>query len=226
METINIETHPLHDPKSQVYKALVKKCRTDLNEHGLFNLPGFMRPEALNKVLKQIKPIIAKDAFEHRRHHNIYFKKSIPGLEKNHPALQSLQTINHSICADQIEGSPITKLYDWDPLASFLADVMHKDTLHKMDDRIAGANVMTYYEGEALSWHFDRSEFTTTLLLQAPNSGGEFEYLQDLRSPDSPNYTGVAALLSGKLQTSICPQTAGTLNVFKGVNLNRGQLFF
>ena len=112
METINIETYPLHDPKSQVYKALVKKCRTDLNEHGLFNLPGFMRPEALNKVLKQIKPIIAKDAFEHRRHHNIYFKKSIPGLEKNHPALQSFQTINHTICTDQIEGSAITKSYD------------------------------------------------------------------------------------------------------------------
>ncbi len=54
---------------------------------------------------------------------------------------------------------------------------MHKNTLHKMDDRIAGANVMTYYEGKALSWHFDRSEFTTTFLLQALNSGGEFEYL-------------------------------------------------
>ena len=38
---------------------------------------------------------------------------------------------------------------------------MHKNTLHKMDDRIAGANVMTYYEGKALNWHFDRSEYTT-----------------------------------------------------------------
>ena len=39
-----------------------------------------------------------------------------------------------------------------------------------MDDRIAGANVMTYYDGEARNWHFDRSEFTTTLLLQAPST--------------------------------------------------------
>lgn len=87
-----------------------------------------------------------------------------------------------------------------------------------MDDRIASANVMTYYEDEALNWHFDHSEFTTTLLLQAPNFGGEFEYLQDLRSPDNPNYKGVAGQLSGNLQTSIYPQTAGALNVFKGVN--------
>jgi hypothetical protein len=97
METINIETYPLHDPKSQVYKALVKKCRTELNEHGLFNLPSFMRSEALNKVLKQIKPIIAKDAFEHSRHHNIYFKKSIPGLEKTiQPCSRFRQLITRS----------------------------------------------------------------------------------------------------------------------------------
>ncbi|KAG1702812.1 50S ribosomal protein L21 [Nymphon striatum] len=29
---------------------------------------------------------------------------------------------------------------------------------------------MAYKEGETLNWHFDRSEFTTTLLLQAPQS--------------------------------------------------------
>ena len=87
-----------------------------------------------------------------------------------------------------------------------------------MDDRIAGANVMTYYDGEARNWHFDRSEFTTTLLLQAPSNGREFEYLRDLRTDDDPNYDGVAALLNGQLETTICPQAAGTLNVFRGVN--------
>jgi hypothetical protein len=95
---------------------------------------------------------------------------------------------------------------------------MNKPALYTMDDRIAGANVMTYYHGEALNWHFDRSEFTTTLLLQAPKAGGEFEYLRDLRTAEDPNYAGVAELLMGKRQTQICPQEAGTLNVFRGVN--------
>ena len=78
-----------------------------------------------------------------------------------------------------------------------------------MDDRIAGANVMTYYDGEGLNWHFDRSEFTTTLLLQAPSAGGAFEYLRDLRSEDDPNYDGVAALLNGELGHNPLPTGCG-----------------
>ena len=95
---------------------------------------------------------------------------------------------------------------------------MQKPALYPMDDRIADANVMTYYDGEGLNWHFDRSEFTTKLLLQAPSAGGEFEYLRDLRSEDDPNYDGVAALLNGEQDTTLCPQDVGTLNVFRGVN--------
>jgi hypothetical protein len=56
------------------------------------------------------------------------------------------------------------------------------------------------------------------LLLQTPSAGGAFEYLRDLRSEEDPNYDGVAALLNGELDTTLCPQDAGTLNVFRGVN--------
>lgn len=49
---------------------------------------------------------------------------------------------------------------------------MCKPRLYLMDDPLARANVMSYHHGEALDWHFGRSEFTTTLLLQAPDAGG------------------------------------------------------
>jgi hypothetical protein len=78
---------------------------------------------------------------------------------------------------------------------------------------------MTYREGERLNWHFDRSEFTTTILLQAPLAGGEFLYHTDLRSETDPNYDGVARLLRGEdpdMQRQTL--TPGTLNVFKGRN--------
>jgi protocatechuate 3,4-dioxygenase beta subunit len=70
-----------------------------------------------------------------------------------------------------------------------------------------------------LNWHFDRSEFTTTLLLQAPEAGGAFEYRTDLRSAEDPNYDGVARLLTGQdpdLQSITLEP--GTLNVFRGKN--------
>jgi hypothetical protein len=80
-------------------------------------------------------------------------------------------------------------------------------------------NVMSYRDGEALNWHFDRSEFTTTLLLQAPDEGGDFQYRPDLRTDTDPNYDGVARLLEGKDDdVKTLKLSAGTLNVFKGKN--------
>jgi hypothetical protein len=88
-----------------------------------------------------------------------------------------------------------------------------------MDDPLARVNVMGYRAGEALNWHFDRSQFTTTLLIQAPESGGEFQYRSALRSDSDPNYGGVARVLrceDGAIRT--LPLKPGTLTVFKGKN--------
>ncbi len=167
----------------------------------------------------EVTPVLDAHAFTHKRSHNIYFRKEIPGLAAGHPALRRFETSNQTICADQIPGSLPVRLYDWPDLAAFLAATMDKPALFPMDDRIACANVMRYTTGEALNWHFDRSEFTTTLLLQAPRDGGAFEYRTALRSDDDPNYDGVARMLRGEdpdIQSIVAQ--AGTLNVFRGKN--------
>ena len=129
-----------------------------------------------------------------------------------------VETINHTLCGDQI-AEPLRQIYEWPELAAFLAQVMQKPILYPMDDPLACANVMGYYEGEGLNWHFDRSEFTTTLLLQASRKGGDFQYRQALRSDQDQNYDGIARLLRGEdSEVSTLQLGAGDLNVFKGVN--------
>ena len=91
--------------------------------------------------------------------------------------------------------------------------------LYQMEDEISRLNVMGYNDGEALNWHFDRSEFTTTLLLQAPDEGGEFQYRTGLRTDTDPNYDGIGEFLSGdQNDVKTLPLQAGTLNVFRGKN--------
>ncbi|NES09629.1 2OG-Fe(II) oxygenase, partial [Pseudomonas laurentiana] len=120
---------------------------------------------------------------------------------------------------DQIEKSIVLAIYEYPPLLRFIAAVMKKPSLHMMQDPLARANVMSYREGEALNWHFDRSEFTTTLLLQEPFEGGKFQYRSNLRSAENPNYDGVAAVLDGRdPDVKTLTLEAGTLNVFRGVN--------
>jgi hypothetical protein len=214
---LDLDRYPLDNLASAAGRALVDACRRELAANGLFNLDGFVRPLALERCLAELRPLIAGAAFTHRRDHNVYFDDDFAGVAQDHPALRRFETVNHTICADQMPQSVVCRIYEWPPLAQFLAAVMDKSSLFAMADPLARANVMTYRAGEALNWHFDRSEFTTTLLLNAPAAGGEFQYRSDLRSDAEPNYDGVARLRAGQDEAvktlSLKP---GTLNVFKG----------
>jgi len=217
-DIIDLDRYPLDQPDSTAYAASVAECRAELAKNGLFNLPGFITKGAMENAVAEASAILATSAFTHARRHNIYFKNSIDGLSPDHPALQQFETSNRTICADQMGQNTLIRLYEWQPFARFLAAVMGKPQLYPMADPLARVNVMSYSAGQALNWHFDRSEFTTTLLLQAPSEGGAFEYDKDLRSDADPNYAGVADLLEGRRAPVQMPVTAGTLNIFKGKN--------
>ncbi len=218
-DVLNLDRYPIENVDSRPHIELVTRCRKDLLDNGMFNLEGLVRDAALRQCLEEVVPVRQTSAFTHKRRHNVYFKEHIDGVNPDHPALATFETVNHTVCADQIPGSLLCRIYDWPPLVRFLADVMEKETLYTMADPIARLNVMAYGRGEALNWHFDRSEFTTTLLLQAPEAGGEFQYRSDLRSDDDPNYDGVAKMLAGEdPDVHTLSVEPGTLTVFRGVN--------
>lgn len=216
---LDLETFPLHDLASPAGRALVSRCQRELSESGMFNLAGLVRSKALVRCVDEVVPQLERDAYSHTQLHNIYFKNHVEGIAPDHPALRQSRTSNRKLCGDQMEGFVLTRIYEWPPLAAFLAKVMSKPVLYVMEDPLARVNVMTYMHGETLNWHFDRSEFTTTLLVQAPDAGGKFQYRSGLRSDDDPNYEGVARLLADEdEQARSIRLTAGTLNVFRGKN--------
>jgi len=218
-DILDLDRYPLDQPGTKQWIALVEQCRVDLRCNGMYNLEGFMHPTALARAVAEVRTVIDTLSFTHRRKHNIYFRKDLPELSPEHPALALRETVNHTVCADQILQSVPLWIYEWAPFAVFLAATMGKDALFQARDPLARVNVMAYRQGEQLNWHFDRSEFTTTLLLQSPESGGDFIYRSDLRSDDDPNYDGVARLVSGEDdQVKTLKLTAGTLNVFRGKN--------
>jgi hypothetical protein len=185
----------------------------------MFTLPGFVRAPALRGILDTLLPKVADQSYTHEREHNVYFSDELTGLEAGHPAMALKKTVNHTLCADQLVDNALERIYEWPALSKFLSCVMQKKALFVMDDPLARFNVMAYYESEGLNWHFDRSEFTTTLLLQSPLAGAEFQYRQNLRSDADPNYDGVAKLLRNRdPAVETISLGAGDLNVFKGKN--------
>ena len=216
---LNLERYPLDNPESESYRALVERCKADIENDGMFTLPDFIWPTVAQAAADAVAPIAETEAFLHSREHNVYFKDSVEGLAEDHPALRKVKTITHTICADQILNNPVIELYEWEPFASFLAATMGKQNLYPMQDPLARVNVQISKEGGALNWHFDRSEFTTTILLQAPDVGGELEYRKDLRTSDDPNYDGIVSVLNGEdSEVKRDKLSPGALNVFCGVN--------
>jgi len=216
---LDLQRYPLAQEGSAAWQDAVNSARATLQETGMFNLPQLMRPQAVKQAVAELKIKMKYQSHTHSRRHNIYFQPDFKELEPNHPALRELLSTNHTLCADHLENSLLLRIYQWPPLLRFIAAVMEKPALHWMGDPLARVNVMAYRSGEALNWHFDRSEFTTTLLLQEPLSGGEFQYRSNLRSPGNPNYQGIAAVLDGSdPQIKTVRLRAGTLNVFCGIN--------
>ena len=216
---LDLERWPVDALRHERGRALVARCRDALQGAGMFSLEGLVRPEALRAATREVEPLFDAASFTHAREHNIYFDDDIEGLEADHPALSRHTTVNHTICGDQIPDSSVARIYEWRPLIDFLAAAMEKPRLYPMADPLGRVNVMAYRPGERLNWHFDRAEFTVTLLLQAPDAGGVFQYRSGLRSEADPNYEGVARLLAGRDgQVQTLPLAPGTLNVFKGKN--------
>ncbi|MDC1287028.1 2OG-Fe(II) oxygenase [Gammaproteobacteria bacterium] len=215
---LDLDRYPLHQLDSDAGQELVQQCIDQLERKGMFTLEGLLRSEIVDDMLPDLLHRLERESFTHQREHNIYFDDKIEGLPRDHPALARVKTINHTLCGDQL-AEPLRQVYHWSGLTEFLARVMGKAALYPMDDPLACANVMGYYEGEGLNWHFDRSEFTTTLLLQAPRQGGDFQYRHELRNDLDPNYDGIARLLRGEDdEVSTLRLGAGDLNVFKGKN--------
>jgi hypothetical protein len=218
-DILDLDRYPLDRPDSPEFAELVADCQRAMAMEGMFNLDGILRPAAIARAVREIEPLMGSVSFTHRRLHNVYFKDKVDGLAPDHGALQRFETVHHTLCDDQLQASVIHQIYEYPPLVTFLAKVMDKPRLYLMSDPLARANVMEYRAGETLNWHFDRSVFTVTLLIQPAASGGEFEYRTGLRSDADPNFDGVAGVLRGDDQgVRVNPLTAGTLNVFAGKN--------
>ncbi len=217
MTPINLNRYPLDDAPKR--SAILSTARDALDLVGMVTLDSFMIPAAVAATLAKALPKFETESFAHQREHNVYFQEHIDGVAPDHPALATLRTANRTLCADQLSDTPLMALYEDARFIQLLADLTGKPQLYTMGDPLARVNVMAYRKGEALNWHFDRSEFTTTILLEAPEDGGAFEYRPALRTATNANYDGVAKLLQGEdREVRSVTLRPGALNIFKGRN--------
>ena len=195
---LDLHRFPLDSLDSPEGETLLSRCQAELRREGLFSLPQLLRVDAQDRAINEVVEQFESDGFSRIGTRNVYFRDDVPGLDDEHPALRRMTTAHRTLCADGVKSSVLEAIYEWPPLLDFLARVMRLPRLYRMKDPLARINAMRYRQGQQLGWHLDHSEFTTTLLLQVPDSGGEFEYRTDLLTAEEPsNPGGVARLLEG-----------------------------
>jgi len=213
---VDLERYPIEDLGSASSAAFVQRCRVAYLETGLCMLPGFIRPRAQVELAREANTV-SHEAYFCDSTHNAYLSDDDPGLAPDDVARRQEQTYVGSVAYDRIGRSTrLRQLYLWDPLKDFIAAVLGKQRLFRFDDPLGACSINVFVDGGQHGWHFDESEFTVTLMLQAPEVGGSFEYVPGIRGLADERAI-VASVLDGDRRRVVhLPFAAGTLLIFGG----------
>jgi hypothetical protein len=200
-------------------EAFRRECRKSLDNSGALVLPNFLQTGAIQSIRKegeQQKHL----AYFTQSNHNVYLSPPDNNYPAQHPRNREVTSSKGCITTDQIpQESALNTLYHSQQFQEFLCAVLRVDALHEYADPLSSINLHYASEGQELGWHFDNSSFAITLLIQAPEQGGKFEYVKDLRtSSGDNNFDAVAAVLDGSTQPETLELEAGTLCLFRGHN--------
>ena len=216
-DVIDLGRYPIADPNATPARLLIQDCRSQLKARGACQLEGFMRPEAVEAVLREASTL---EGLAHRTEatHNVYFAEDQPGLPADDPRRLRVRSAKRALGWHQIGSrSPLRLLYEWDGLTEFIRAAVELPVLYRDADPVGACSVMFYDEGDELGWHFDNSEFAVTLMLQASEGGGSFEFVPWIRDAHDERFGEVSGILAGGRDRVLSLDGApGTLALFQG----------
>ena len=209
---INSRSHPIDD---RDYAAL---CKEELDVAGALVLPGFFTAEAINAIVRE-SAHREDEAFYAASTHNVYLTPPDASLAPDHAFNRQVASSKGLLADDQVPAdSPLRDVYNDETFRAFLSAVLGIDSIYPYADALSSINVHFAAQGRELGWHFDNSSFAVTMLLQAPEAGGVFEYVPSVRNADSgeQGYQRVAAVLDREEPVEVLRFEPGALVMFRG----------
>lgn len=214
---VDLTRYPVHAEESSRVTTFAADCRRIYRQRGVLLLADFLTPGGLDRMAAEAREAAPK-SFRQQKQHNVYLCEEDPGLAADHPRNRRLVTSNSTVAdCDIPAAAALRRLYDSAAMRRFFATVTGKTGLYPYTDPLSPLNLGVTREGETLAWHFDRSDFAITLLLQAALGGGCFEYVPGIRNAEQDNYPAIEQLLNGEhAAVQTLDMRAGTLVLFQG----------
>jgi len=216
---IDLERYPILDLNGETARALTAHCREQLDKTGACELPGFLTGEAVGVLVREADSLAA-DAYHSVVTGTPYLAVPDPSLPEDHPRKFFEPTSVGVVAYDQFPAeSVLRQLFEWGPLMEFIAAALKKDRLYRYADPMGALNLAVMGDGERLHWHFDQTDFVTSIALRPSEAGGDFEYVPLIRSANDENYPRVKRLLNGSDEGVVrVAMHPGTLLLFEGRN--------
>ena len=219
--------YPIHDLASEAGQRLTAAGRSRLESDGYYLLPGFVQAPALERIVAEV----ARCAHLAYRRHLVFDPlRKIAGGRPGEWQDESRHDFDRMgvLAGDDMESDALlTQLYEWDSLTRFLGIVLGADSFHRCVDPLLSCTATVLRAGDRHGWHCDSNDFVVTLLLQAAEAGGVFEFAPKLAPGGAAEWGGGArsddevtalAAFFDKPATRVHrpPLTPGSLFVFHG----------
>ena len=214
---IDLSRYAINAPDSSEREGLIASCRGAIAESGACVLEGFVPPDAIADIAREVEPCLDRAFYKDKRH-NVYLDDEDPAYEANHPR-NALQTTDSATLAYEFipKAGVLDSIYHWPPMRRFVADVLGFEALFPYVDEVAPVNVLVYLPGTGTGWHFDIAEYVVTLLIRSPCGGGVYEYAPFIRNREDEGFEAVGDILAGERRpVRELNQPEGALVIFKG----------
>lgn len=219
-DLIDLDRYPLDKLSSQDGSQLTETIRASLNKNGSCSLTGFVK-EAVIKQMAAEAETLQQLAYAGPTEVSPYFFNYDLGkgseIAEDHPLKRKGKRNLSQVATDLIpENHLLCRLYYSSVITDFLSQVLQQP-VYRNQDKYQSLNISMMNNGGCQQWHFDSGPMVTTLLLQAPEAGGVFEYVPELRSDENENFEEVRKVLDGDLSRARqIKLEAGTFSLFRG----------
>ena len=210
---VNLQKHPIKDINYR------KNCKAKLDLKGALVMENFLTDESLEYLQSESREL-RHLAYFCQHNHNPYLLEPDPDLPDEHIRNLPQTTDKGCVTHDQIPlNSPLRTLYECAVFRGFLKVVL-SNSIFPYADKLSSINLNYFERGHQLGWHYDNASFAITLMVQAPEKGGEFQYLENLRNFENSyqGYTKTENLVKGRLAYKTIIIRDGTLVLFRGRN--------
>lgn len=216
-QIIDLERYPIHQPEHPETKALIRRCRAELDDVGCAVISNFVTTDSLARMQAEAERLMPQ-TFWSQDDHTPYMTKDDPSLPADHPRRFFQKRTSGFINSDILEeSSDLRTIYDWQGMTDFVSACVGVAPLYCWADPLGRNPYSIMNEGGYFPWHFDGNEFTVSILVQEAEAGGVFEYCPDIRSPEAENFDHVKSVLNGGRDgVRELPLKPGDLQLFKG----------